>query len=279
MIMTVLLLGLSFDEPVLRTPAAYWFPASEGIEKWIPHLVDEELFDRWIVDPKPNNLTAGVAAKGKIKILGPSSVYSKANDKWRTATIEFVQGKISPASWLKRTAKLGETYHYLTTPKTPDLRSVTASIPNGVKAFSGRAVFAETLVCYWPGKPCFYATDLYRTNYFPENKQHESWILAMNDYLGPMLNLRIEYPIMVTKRPTILRADTKPGMLIFQQKSGTKKLTFYFNSGLNPVKLPSSFKPELSIMARGLDLDTQGGPFLLGSGTMMTLDPPNEDPG
>ena len=275
MLLASLMFCLRADEPVVRTPSAYWFPAAEGIEKWLPRLADEELFDRWIADPKPNAKTKEAATNAKIKLISPTNVYSAANDKWRLATVELAQGKISPAAWVKRTTGLHETYHYLTTPKSPDLRSLTANIPNGLGAYSGRAVFAETLVCYWPGVPCFYSTDVYRTNYFPENKTHESWILAMNDYLGPMLSLRADHPEFITRQPTIIRADAKPGMLVFQHKIGLKTYTFYFNSGLKSLPLPKSFNSKLAIMARGLDIDTAGGPFLVGSGTMLTIDPPD----
>ena len=260
------------DDPIVHVPAAYWFPAAEGIEKWLPRLADEELFDTWIADPKPNAATVA-AAKGKVHFAMPKSAYSTANMKWRNATLKFVRGEISPASWINQTRNLGESLHYLTTPKTPDLRSLTAKIDNGLGDYSGRAVFAETLLCYWPGKPCFYSTDLFRTQYFPEDKQYESWILAMNDFLGPMLSLRVDYPKLITQKPTILRADTKPGMLIFQQKIGAKTMTFYFNSGMKPMTLPKTFKTELAVIPRGLDLDSAGGPYLLGSGTLMTIDP------
>ena len=186
----ILAVAIVRPQAPVRANAAYWFPAAEGVEKWLPRLVGEELFDTWVVDPKPNRLTLETA-KSKVKIVPPGVVYSKPNDRWREGTIKFVQGKISPAAWLNQTSKLGETYHYLTTPKTPSFRSLTANIPNGLGAYSGRAVFAETLLCYWSGKPCFYSTDIWRTSYFPEDKQHESWILAMNDFLGPMLSLRL----------------------------------------------------------------------------------------
>jgi hypothetical protein len=96
----------------------------------------------------------------------------------------------------------------------------------------------------------------------------------MNDYLGPMLSFRADHPKLVTKIPTIIRADSKPGMLIFQHKIGKQTFTFYFNSGLTPQKLPVDFKVELAIMPRGLDLDSLNGPFILGSGSIMTMAPP-----
>ncbi|MEQ1821426.1 MAG: hypothetical protein ABL949_02850 [Fimbriimonadaceae bacterium] len=272
MLTALLICGLA-QEPIARTPAAYWFPAAEGIEKWLPRLADEERFDTWIADPTPNELTR-IFAKGKVKLVAPADVYNRANDKWRSSTIEFIQGKISPSSWIKKTTNLKETYHYLTTPKTPGLRAITSNLPNGLGALSGRAVFGETLLCYWPGKPCFYSTDLCRTSYFPENKQHESWILAMNDFQGPMLSLRADHPELVKQKPKVLRADTKPGMLIYQQKVGKQVFTFFFNNGMKPQLLPVTFKLELAIMPRGLDVDTKGGHYLLGSGTMLTIDPP-----
>ena len=271
------LMGLAskHDEPISHTPAVYWFPASEGIEKWLPRLADEELFDTWIADPKPNPATLE-AAKGKVHFVSPSTAYTTANMKWRDATLKLVRGEISPAAWLNRTNGLGETLHYLTTPKTPNLRSLTAKIENGLGSYSGRAVFGETLICYLPGKPCFYSTDLFLTNYFPQDSQYESWILAMNDYVGPMLSLRVDYPKLCTQKPKILRADNIPGMLIFSQKIGPKTFTFYFNNGLKPLALPKAFHTQSAIMPRGLDLDTPAGPFLLGSGTALTIDPPDK---
>ena len=45
------------------------------------------------------------------------------------------------------------------------------------------------------------------------------------------------------------------------------------NNGMDPIALPKNFKTELAIIPRGLDLDTKGGPFLLGSGTVAAIDP------
>ena len=270
-----LFIAIAIQQDVKRTPSAYWFPASEGIEKWLPRLADEEPFDTWIADPKPNALTLQFA-KGKVKFAGPRSVDTTQNRKWRDATIQFALGKTSPKTWLASTAHLGETFHFLTTSRSPDLFTLTASGPNGLGTYSGRAVFAEVLTCFWPGVPCFYATDLYRTRNFPEDQHYESWILAMNDYDGVMLNIRAENPRLVTQKPRIVRADDKPGMLVFEQQIGKRLFTFFLNNGMKPIALPRSFKTNLAIMPRGLDLDTPGGPYLLGSGTVTMIDPPLE---
>ena len=265
---------LQVQDQITRTPSAYWFPASEGIEKWLPSLAEDYPFDTWIADPKPNAATIGAASKSKIKLMAPKQVYSKANDSWRAATILFSLGKISPAEWIKRTTNLKETFHYLTTPKTPDLYQLTKDQPNGLKARSGCAVFAETLLCYWPGVPCFYATDLYQTRFFPEDPTHESWILAMNDYIGPMMSIRADFPELRTKKPVIVRADSKPGMMIFQQTIKGRKFTFYFNNGLQSLKLPANFNVDQAIIPRGIDLERPDGPYLYGSGTALIVEPP-----
>lgn len=272
LICSILLLGLQDATPLKRAPAVYWFPAKQGEERWLERLGNEELFDSWIADPKPNAATIAMA-RGKVKLLTPAKVDTKQNRKWRDVTISFVSGKISPSEWLKKTAALGETYHFVTSPKTPDLRSVTASLPSGINAYSARGVFAETLLIYWPGNPCFYSTDVWRTAYFPEDKQYESWILAMNDFLGPMLSLRADHPDFVSKKPKIVRADSKPGLLIFQHVIGKRTYTFYFNNGVEAIELPSSFHSDSAIMPRGLDLESSK-PRLLGSGTALTIEPP-----
>ncbi len=274
MISIALFMALAVQQDVKRVPSVYWFPASEGIEKWLPRLVDEP-FDTWAADPKPNALTLQYA-KGKVKFAKPITLDTLENRKWREATIQFILGKCSPKAWLAAIAPLHESFHFLTTSKSPDLFTITANIPNGLGTYSGRAVFAEVLLCYLPGVPCFYATDLYCTRYFPENKHHESWILAMNDYAGVMLTIRAENPQLITQKPRIIRADDKPGMLIFEQRIGKRCFMFFFNNGLKPIPLPKSFKPELAIMPRGMDAETPGGPYLSGSGTATTIDPPLE---
>ncbi len=255
-----------------RAAAAYRFPANQGEQRWLSRLVDDELFDTWVVDPSPNSLTTATA-KGKVKFVTPSKIDTSANRKWRDATIEYVNSKISPKEWIRRTASLGETFHFVTSPKTPDLRSITSNLPPTITTYSARGVFAETLLIYWPGTPCFYATDVWRTSYFPDDKRHESWILAMNDYLGPMLSLRAEHPELRHSKQSVLRADSVPGLLVFSQVIGGRTYTFYFNNSNQPIELPSGFLPDASIMARGLDLDAKK-PKLGGAGSVLTIVPP-----
>lgn len=213
-----------------RTPSIYRCPAAEGEFKFFASLVEEMGFDTYCVEPKPG-ARAKEAAKGKVKFISSKEIDTPANLKWRNATIEFVNGKISPKAWLAKTAGLHETVHFLSSPKTPDLRTAT-----GTESY--RAVFAEMLLLSWPGKPCITANDTGQTRYLPGPGRLESWYLSMRDYLGPMLYYRHSAPFMVTGKPTILRADAKPGLLIFRQSMGKKSLTMYLNNSDHPVSLP-----------------------------------------
>jgi hypothetical protein len=116
------------------------------------------------------------------------------------------------------------------------------------------------LVLAWPGKPCLTADDIVQTRYFPEDKRHESWILAMNDWLGPMLYMRAENPFLVTGKPTIVRADAKPGLFAFRQAKGKKGFTFWFNNARTPVELPKEVDLDNTSICVGLNWEDDKTP-------------------
>lgn len=233
-------------EEATRTPSIFRCPAIEGESKFFPTLVEDE-FDTVCIDPKPGPL-ALAAAKGKVKFVTPSSIDTKANLRWRNITLDYINGKISPKQWLAQTKNLGETVHFLSSPKTPKLRDATGKD-------SHRAVFSEMLILCWPGRPCLTSDDIGRTRYLPDPGALMSWILAMNDYRGPMLYYRHDAPFLVTGKPKIIRADAKPGLLIFSQTDGKKTITFYLNNSQKSIDLPPLNLDKATIQI-GLNIDT-----------------------
>jgi hypothetical protein len=241
-------------EDVDRTPAIYRFPAKEATEKNLERVI-EEPFDTWCAEPRPSKFIQESLLGQKIKLISPSVIDTPANLKWRNATIDYVNGKLSPQAWLNKTANLHETVHFLSSPKTPDLRSATPSAPMD-GAYSARSVFAELLLLTLPGKPCLTSGDLYLTKKWPDAPgKFESWILAMNDFMGPMLASRHSSPYWITNKPKVVFAATSPGLMILKQTDGKRVTTFYYNNGFFPVDLPKIDTKTLSGMTRGLDLD------------------------
>lgn len=212
-----------------RISAIYRCPAKEGETERLQRVVDSLGYDTLCIDPKPGP-SATQAAKGKLKFIKPSEIDTRANLKWRNATIAFVEGKISPQAWLSKTKGLGETVHFLTNPAKPELRTLTGNLY--------RAVFAEMLLLSWRGRPCITSGDSWNTRPLPDAGPLQSWVLAMNDWLGPLLQFRFEHPFMVKREPTILRADAKPGLLIFRQSDGMREVTVYCNNSAKTVELP-----------------------------------------
>lgn len=246
----MLLLALTFilwREATDRTPAIYRCPAKEGETARLQSVVDDYAFDALCIDPKPGP-EARKAAAGKVKIVSPSTVDTAANMRWRNATIAFAAGKISPKEWLSRTRNLHETVHLLTCPSTPELRPIFGNE-------SGPAVFAELLLLAWPGRPCLTSGDVWKTRELPDAGRLQSWILAMNDLLGPMLQYRHDNPCIVTGRPTVIRADAVPGLLIYRQTDGKTTLTFYCNNSASPVALPP-FAIDHITVNRGIDMES-----------------------
>jgi len=245
MVTLLLLAALSQDE-LVRTPAIYRCSTQEGESKFLAEKVNEDAYDTYCIEPKPGP-SAAALIKGKAKYCTGATIDTKANMLWRNATLAFVNGKISPKTWLERTRDLKETVHFLSNPKTPKLRDATGQV-------SHYAVFAEMLLLSWPGKPCITADDIGGTRYLPGPGKLESWILAMNDYCGPMLYLRASSPYIVTGKPTILRADAKPGLLIYQVRQGKKTTTFYLNNGPSLLEVPLK-SDDVSGVCLGLDLE------------------------
>lgn len=246
----------------MRTPSVYRCPRSEGESEAMRRLIEDDAYDAVCVDPSPGPKLKRWAL-GKVKILTPKTLDTPANLTWRNATIAFASGKISPAEWLRRTKGLGETYHFLTSPKTKALRDELWWVPvNPGGTYSARSVFAEMLLLSWPGKPVLCSSDVYATKTWPEGPgQFQSWILAMNDYRGPMLYYRQSRPYLQFGKPNVFRADSQPGLLAYRQTRNEKPITFYFNNSLDPVDLPR-LSPEQLTITRGLDMDSS--PFRLG---------------
>jgi hypothetical protein len=237
-----------------RTPAVYRCPAKEAESARLEHLLNEEGFDALCVDPKPGPLAVKVA-KGKVRFMDSKAIDTKANMSWRNATIAFASGKMSPKQWVAATAGLHETIHFLSSPKTKDLRDVMSAVPvDPGGTFSAASVFAEIFLLAQPGRPCLTSTDIWETRELPDAGRLQSWVLAMRDLLGPMLSYRHDNPFMVTGKPTVIRADAKPGLLIFRQSGGKKTLTFYFNNSDAPVKLPKVNMEKVTING-GMNLD------------------------
>lgn len=249
--MIALALALTLGQVELsdRTPSIYRCPQVEAEGPRFESLITDHHYTEICVEPKAGPKAKAIAAKypGKVKFISSAAIDTKANLAWRNATMEFVLGKISPRAWLDRTQKLNTTAHFLASPRTPDLRTAT-----GQKTLY--SVFGELIVCAWPGKPCFTSTDVWRTRYFPDDKRHISWILAMNDWLGPMLQYRFEHPVIVTGKPKIIRADKTPGMLIFSHTTPRGILTYYLNNGKKPLELPP-FDIDRVTINRGLNID------------------------
>lgn len=254
MIWLALALALQSEAPN-RTAAIYRCPAKEAETEKLAKLIDEDGYDGLCIDPKPGP-HAKLAAKGKVRFFTPSQIDTKANLKWRNATISFAAGKISPKQWVAETSGLHETVHFLTSPSTIDLRTVMSTVPvDPGQTYSGRSVFAEMFMLSQPGRVCFTSTDVWSTRELPEAGRLQSWVLAMNDWLGPMLNYRHEKSFLVTGKPVIIRADAKPGLLIFRQGKGKGSITFYVNNSFEPIELPKINEGKVIPMSWGLNLE------------------------
>jgi|GEM_PF-5664590 len=250
------------DGPEPRTPAIYRCPAPEAESEFFERLVTDYAFDTFCIEPKPGPNAQKVAAGPvKIKFIPASAIDTPANLKWRNLTIEFANGRISPKAWLNGTKNLKETVHFLANPKTSGLRQATNSV-------SSRAVFIETLLLTWPGKPCLTADETSRTRELPDAGALQSWLLAMNDHLGPLLYLRADQPYIVTQAPTIVRADDKPGLLIFRQQSGKHTKIFYFNNGPGALDVPG-FDSDHVNLDRGLLIEDTHKAKLMSQGSFM----------
>jgi hypothetical protein len=263
MICLALAIAMQNEAPEL-TPAIYRCPAVESTSPRLKSLFDEEGFDALCVDPKTPGSVAKLL-KGRAKIYMPAQVDTKPNLKWRNATIDFALGKTSPKKWLAQISGLRETIHFLTSPSTKDLRTVMSAVPvDPGGTYSARSVFAEMVLLSQPGRVCFASTDIWKTHEWPGPGRLESWILAMNDFLGPMLAYRHDYTGLVTGKPKIIRADAKPGLLIFSQATGKKTITVYLNNSMEPIELPP-FEMGMMTMNGGLNVDGPK-PLLLGGG-------------
>jgi hypothetical protein len=233
------------QEPNVRTPAIYRMDAKDVRLDRLEAMTNDDGFDGYCIEPKPSREMKAILEKGKVKSVDAKAIDTKANLAWRNATVEFAAGRISPRSWLAKTKNLGETVHFLTSPKTKSLREAL-----GEKSY--KSVFAEMLMMSWKGRLCLTSTDIWQARWWPENdKAMESWILAMNDYMGPMLYHRFSCPYMVKQEPKILSAPDKPGLFIFSFTDGVHTETYYFNNSNKPVRLPR-LDMERAIIIRGL---------------------------
>ena len=255
MIAMALCVALLQDAPV-RTPAIYRCPAIEAESKFFAPFVKESGFDSFCIEPKPGPKAAQIA-KGQVKFVSGALIDTKANLAWRNAIVAFANGKISPKEWLDRVKSLKETVHFLSSPKTPSYREATGQDV-------GHAMTGEMLLLAWPGKPCLTADDIVQTRYFPEDKHHESWVLAMNDWLGPMLYMRHDFPTIVTGKPEIVRADSVPGLFAFRYAKSKRAYTFWLNNSQKSIELPKSVDLDKTSICVGLDWENDQTPPKLG---------------
>lgn len=250
------LLALQADAPY-RTPAIYRIPAKFVRLDRLEAMMTDDGFDQYCIEPKATPEILAVLAKGKVKAADPKAIDTAANLDWRNATIELAAGKISFKKWLTKTEKLKSTVHFLTNPKTKELYAEL-----GMPSY--RSTLAEMFLLSWPGRICLASTDIWQARWWPENDSKiESWILAMNDYMGPMLYYRSQEPFMAMGKSKILLAPDKPGLFAFQQTSpdGKRGLIFYFNNGPDPVKLPKVDLDRATI-SRGLNVEDDGSATL-----------------
>lgn len=251
----------SVQDAPTRTPAIYRCPAVEAEDKFFEPLVEDDGFDTFCVEPKPAKSAQEILTRYKVKQVKAAQIDTPANLRWRNATIDFVNGKISPKAWLQKVKGLHETVHFLSSPKTPKLREATGQI-------SYAAVFGEMMLMALPGKPCITADDTGATRYLPGPGREESWLLAMRDYLGPMLYYRADNPTIVYGKAEFVRADAKPGLLMIRQKGPKKTITLYLNNGPQPVLLPP-LNLDKTLMRLGLDIDGSK-PMLKSKGFMIS---------
>ncbi|HLO97659.1 MAG TPA: hypothetical protein VK171_03600, partial [Fimbriimonas sp.] len=186
---------------------------------------------------------------------------NKANHAWRQASLDFLNGKISPKQWVSRVSKLKTTANFLSSPKTKGLREETGQ-------FTSKAVQGEMLVLTWKGTPCITSTDIGKTRPLPPAGRLQSWFLSMRDYLGPTLYLRNEIKPSDYAKLKVVRADAKPGVLIYEVKLGKGTVRFHFNNGPKPVPMPDAGK-EYSIMQIGFNFE-KDPPEMLTNGFFIT---------
>jgi len=244
--MIALALAWMQEEPLVRTPAIYRCPAGEIVAN--PHrfedLVENYAFDTFCIEPAPPPLAKELMAKHKIKTIDAKTIDTPANLAWRNATLALLTGKDSPKGWLEKTAKIKATVHFLTSPKTDELR----------KAMGNNAPFGEIFLLSWTGTPCLTSSDTWRTRLLPDDNAHLSWVLGMNDWLGPMLYFRSTEKYVVTQKPKIISAPAKPGLFVFQQATKAKRITMYFNTSSSVQKLPK-VDPDKATISRGFTVE------------------------
>jgi len=252
MLSLIAAVALHQAESTERCPSVYRMPAAEVSSRRFKELLDDE-FDSLCIDPAPT-AAARATMKGKLKFVSAKQLDTPANRKWRDATIAFANGNISPKQYVARTTGLHETYHWLSSPKTPALRDATPSQPLD-PTYSGRSVFAEMILLSSSGTPCLTSGDCWLTRDLPDAGRLQSWVLAMNDYRGPMLSYRNEHKFMVTSKPQVLRADAKLGLLVLHQGPKSKGFTVFFNNSMEPLEA-AGIKPENALgMGNGVDME------------------------
>ncbi len=177
MLAFILALSTVPQDDLVRTPAIYRCPAKEAAA-WperLESLMKEDAFDAYCLEPAPNADQRKLAQKYEVKLVDAKTIDTPANQRWRNATIDYANGKISPKEWLKRTKASRATVHFLSNPKAPSLRKATT------EKNSYPAVFAEMLLLSWRGRPCLTSEDIWQIREFPGPGPLQSWILAMND--------------------------------------------------------------------------------------------------
>lgn len=235
-------------EKTFYHPALYRLPAAEAETEYFEDVITGYGFTKICIDGTIGR-NAKVSVKDKI-LMGPGAVLDTADNlKWRNTTIDFLNGKISPKAWVNTVSKLRTTAHFLSSPKTKGLREATG-------AKTGRAVQGEMLVLTWKGVPCITSTDIGKTRPLPPAGPLQSWLLAMRDYLGPTLYLRMGIDPKDYTKLKIVRADDKPGILSYELKKGNGFVRFTFNNGTKPIPMPDAAKAN-SVMQIGFNFEKE----------------------
>lgn len=264
MLLTLALSLIHAQDPTPRTHVIYRFPAKEIAAKKLDDLIENEAYDTYCIEPRaPASLLPKLKA-GRVKVYAGAPIDTSENLRWRNDTIAFTNGKISPKEWWRRAQASRATVHFLSNPKTPELRAACRND-------SGASVMAIMLLVQWPGTPCLTSGDAWETRELPDTGPLQSWVLAVHDWLGPALYMRADSPQIATGRAKLEFADSKPGMLHYSIAGKTKNLHFFFNNSDKPLQLRNVDWGHL-VMSRGIYVDDNNEKILWLAGHGSTVE-------